>query len=58
MKEEATCFTEEFYDPIIIKIILIIATVTRGNLCVKDIMCSGLSELLQSYSYFASETAS
>lgn len=46
MKEEATCFTEEFYEPIIIKIILIIATVTRGNLYVKDIMCSGLSELL------------
>lgn len=45
MKEEATCFTEEFYEPIIIKIILIIATVTRGNLYVKDIMCSGLSEL-------------
>lgn len=46
MKEESTCFTEEFYDPIIMKIILIIATVTRGNFYVKDIMCSGLSEIL------------
>lgn len=46
MKEGAMCFTEAFYHPIIIKIILIIATVARGNFYVKDIMCSGLSELL------------